>query len=374
MQRCERCVTPRTYPGTTFDESGVCSHCRTYERQYVNWEAGKAERKRTFERILKTAKRKRRPYDVLVPLSGGKDSTYVLFLATKVYRLRVLCYTFDNGFQSQTAKDNIRAAIEASGADHFVFRPDREMLMRLYRHFLEKTGMFCPVCMRGISAGIYFVSQHFNIPVVFGGSSARTEERLVPEIFQDGDIHFFKNVLRAHPVSDATETLLHDRTMKDTIGRVLFILSRGRIMLGRTYLYAPDYFEWEYDHIYSTIQNEMGWKPAEDRDEHVDCLADPIVHFYVRETRVPELTASTLRYSSEIRAGQMPREKALRVVEEEHVRRREPTETREFLNRVGITKDQLIGLMQDGKRHMQYQEPGLMRRTYQAIRRVGILR
>jgi tRNA(Ile)-lysidine synthase TilS/MesJ len=50
--------------------------------------------------------RKGGQYDCLVPLSGGKDSTYVLYLCARVYGLKVLAMNFDNGFQSPLAREN----------------------------------------------------------------------------------------------------------------------------------------------------------------------------------------------------------------------------------------------------------------------------
>lgn len=76
IKRCNRCILPASLAGITFDESGICNHCRKYEADFKDWEHIKERRKDEFEEILEKTKKLKRPYDVLVPLSGGKDSTY----------------------------------------------------------------------------------------------------------------------------------------------------------------------------------------------------------------------------------------------------------------------------------------------------------
>jgi hypothetical protein len=92
MQRCSKCILPETYPNITFDEKGVCNFCRTYKEPKPT--GGEDILINLFNKVKKMG----RIYDAVVPLSGGKDSTYVLYLATQVYKLNVLAYTFHNGF------------------------------------------------------------------------------------------------------------------------------------------------------------------------------------------------------------------------------------------------------------------------------------
>jgi N-acetyl sugar amidotransferase len=367
MKRCKICITPDSYPGSSFNEDGICKYCVDHQIKYKTWDETKTERKEHFEKIIESARKKNKKYDVLVSLSGGKDSTYVLYLASKVYNLKVLCYTFDNGLQSQIARDNIQASVDATGADLHVFRPDKDTMMRLYRHFIEHTGMFCPVCMRGIYAGQFWVARKYDIPLVFKGTSARTEERLVPEIFQDGRLSFFKNVLKRHPFEADIKELSHDRTWAEKFQRAVYLLSKGKIAFGRIELQVPDYVDWNYQEIYETIVKHMGWKPTPQNDDHIDCFADPIVHYYVRGYRLPDLTPNTLKYSAEIRVGQIDRNTALQNVDEELKNKSTPKEISYFLEKLNLSKEQFDKYMQDGKRHMQYQNDGFLMNTFNYI-------
>jgi NH3-dependent NAD+ synthetase len=85
--------------GVVIDDDGICNYCKNHQ-PFTPFQESE------LLKIFKKAKNKSRIYDALVPISGGKDSTYVLYLAVRKYKLNVLTYTFDNGFLSDVARNN----------------------------------------------------------------------------------------------------------------------------------------------------------------------------------------------------------------------------------------------------------------------------
>ena len=168
--RCSRCILPSSISKITFNENGVCNHCLKFEEDFKDWDSITKRKKTEFEHILSKAKALKRPYDCLVPLSGGKDSTYSLYLATKVYKLKTLAVTLDNGYLSNLAKENIENALASCNADHIFYTVNRSNSADLFKVFVEKTGDFCDACMRGINYAIEFSIKAFNIPLVIKGS------------------------------------------------------------------------------------------------------------------------------------------------------------------------------------------------------------
>jgi 3'-phosphoadenosine 5'-phosphosulfate sulfotransferase (PAPS reductase)/FAD synthetase len=125
MKSCSRCLAHEGLPGISVDKDGECNLCKSYTPYEPKDPV-------TLHRIIARAKRKGRTYDALVPVSGGKDSAYVLYLAVRKYNLKVLTYTFDNGFMSPLAIDNIRRITESCGVDHVWVRHNPAMLKKLY--------------------------------------------------------------------------------------------------------------------------------------------------------------------------------------------------------------------------------------------------
>ncbi|MDD5040747.1 MAG: hypothetical protein PHY34_06425 [Patescibacteria group bacterium] len=90
-------------------------------------------------------------YDILACYSGGKDSTYMLKLLKDRYGLRVLAFTFDNGFFPDGAMRNIRNVIGVLGIDHIMFRPEKRLINKIFREALKK-DLYPPRSMERASA------------------------------------------------------------------------------------------------------------------------------------------------------------------------------------------------------------------------------
>ena len=75
MKYCRRCLLPSTKPHIVFDDEGICGACRAHDRKNltenrIDWSA----RARAFDALVEEARDRKAPlYDVLVPVSGGKD-------------------------------------------------------------------------------------------------------------------------------------------------------------------------------------------------------------------------------------------------------------------------------------------------------------
>lgn len=179
QRRCTQCILPSTFPGISFNDDGVCNHCRRYRgRAATEKQMAKYEQK--FVKLLQEKKNKA-TYDVLVAYSGGKDSTYTLDVLVNRYEMRVLALTFDNTFISPRAEENIRNVCGALGADLMIVRPNPAMLRRIFAaaadhelysaKTLERASTICTSCIGIIKNMILRTAIEKEIPFVgFGWS------------------------------------------------------------------------------------------------------------------------------------------------------------------------------------------------------------
>jgi hypothetical protein len=161
MKRCTKCVLPESFPGIQFDEGGVCQYCRKTPDQKQQ-AARKARLRQRFEAVAADV-RARPGYHCLMAWSGGKDSTYTLWLLQEEYRLRTLTFTFDNGFISAAALKNMRVVAENLGVDHVIVKPNFNVLREIFvaciqdslypPRALERASCVCNACM-GLAKGI----------------------------------------------------------------------------------------------------------------------------------------------------------------------------------------------------------------------------
>lgn len=345
--KCVRCLLSTDVPGVQMDDSGTCSVCQQYDAQWGKWNQVKDKRRKELEEILNRSKRKNHPYDVLVPLSGGKDSIYILYLCRTQFNLKCLAVTWDNGFLSDHARQNIANACDKLGVDHIYYGFNKKLLIKLYRLFFLKTGFFCPVCLSGMSMAVMRAQAAFDIPFRLSGTSRRTEEHVSPSYFIDGNPSFMENVLDGETIKTDSSILLEPMGL---------FSSPGQIKL-------PDYVDWDYDEIFKTIKSKLGWKSHTEQAEHTDCKVDNIVT-YIRYKKFPALIPEMLRYSKLVTAGQMSKKEAENKVAESKASIKEPENLQWFFDVLEITRNDFENVLSDPMRHMKFmkQENPILRR------------
>jgi N-acetyl sugar amidotransferase len=175
MKYCRKCLLPNTKPYLTFDDEGVCQACRSHERKQrsiagIDWKA----RSREFDELVESARGRSAPYfDVMVPVSGGKDSI------TQVHRLlnrglRILAVHVDYGVKTEVGRRNL-ARVPEMGAMLFTLRPNLPLHRRLIRIGLEDFGDPDLLSHTLLHAGPLHVAMKFEIPLVLLGENSAAE-------------------------------------------------------------------------------------------------------------------------------------------------------------------------------------------------------
>jgi hypothetical protein len=348
-RRCRECILPASLPSAGLEGQGTCSLCGDYLKRKAEHQATGRNRIREFEAHVKRAKGLKRPYDCLVPLSGGKDSTYALYLCDRVYGMKCLAVTFDNGFLSPHAIANIRNAVRSTRADHMMISTNRPTMLKLYRLFLEKTGTFCPACMRGIGLALN-VAQLYKIPLTVSGTGWQvTYLAGVPEVFQEGSVDFVKNVVKGEPIEKDISALLqgNDSWGFDRLYRIAGRLFKRPWLARSMYVRLYDYFDPDYDKIYDIIKREMGWTAGDEANaEHLDCELHGVAG-YLHSLKFPELTGHTIHRAGLVRMGKADRDIALAEDLKEKANFTPPAGLKPFLDEMGMSIDEFLAKVKD---------------------------
>jgi N-acetyl sugar amidotransferase len=162
---------PETQDGQSLDDFGICNVCRSSEeKMQVDWK----DRKALLSKILSEAKirNKDKEYDCLIPISGGKDSTFQLHILVKEFGMRPLAATFSHNWFSSVGIFNLYNAIEKFDVDHVMFTPKRSLVNRLAKKSISKIGDSCWHCHAGVGAYPLRVARDYGIDLVIWGESA----------------------------------------------------------------------------------------------------------------------------------------------------------------------------------------------------------
>jgi N-acetyl sugar amidotransferase len=170
LRYCARCVMPDTKPDLQFDAEGVCSACRAYQaRAEIDWTARRAE----LEEILARYRTDGSHWDCIVPVSGGKDSTYQVVRMLQL-GLNPLCVTATTCDLSDIGRRNIEN-IKRLGVDYVEFSPDPLVRAKLNRIGLTEVGDISWPEHVGIFTIPVRAAVQYNIPLIVWGENSQNE-------------------------------------------------------------------------------------------------------------------------------------------------------------------------------------------------------
>ncbi|WP_417559035.1 N-acetyl sugar amidotransferase [Mesoflavibacter zeaxanthinifaciens] len=177
LQICTKGLYDNSVPNIAFDENGVCNYNNLITEMseiYPGGEKGEKELQSIVDDIKKAGKGKK--YDCVIGVSGGCDSSYMLYLMKEKYGLRPLAAHFDNTWNSSIATENIRKVLSALDIDLFTIVVDNKEYDDIYRSFIEAgvPDIEAPTDI-GLATTLWKAAAKYNIKYMLQGHNFRTE-------------------------------------------------------------------------------------------------------------------------------------------------------------------------------------------------------
>lgn len=171
LKYCKRCVMPDTKPDLHLDEEGVCNACRSYEnRKSVDWDSRYQE---LLQIVDKYRNRSGSNWDCIVPVSGGKDSTYQVVRMLQL-GMNPLCVTSTTCDESIIGHKNIEN-LKRLGVDHVQMSPNPLIRAKLNRVGLTQVGDISWPEHVGIFTIPVRAAVQFNVPLIVWGENSQNE-------------------------------------------------------------------------------------------------------------------------------------------------------------------------------------------------------
>jgi hypothetical protein len=346
---------PRSHPNIAFTD-GVCSYCRGHDRSFRINENVLGEEK--LAELLRSGGSA--GYDCAVPVSGGKDSCYVLYYIVKKFGLKPLALFFDSGFTNAFAGGNVEKICRTLGVDLVTGRATeyRRELVRealLASRHLGKFVRICGNCENNIRTFAINESVKRNIPFIVWGYTD----------FEDNPAYFANENGVAHSKRYGTLGSML-RRMKKTFSTVVSQRAGIRNKSGAVYhgirslfhgirdniatgtpeglrKFSPflevslhgkkarsisffDYIEYNPVMMVDILKREVGWESPKDRESRMDCMIHSLANF--QNWKDAGITKDGFTYAVLVRNGFLSREEALK--KEEILVEHMETECREF--------------------------------------------
>ena len=313
---CKRCVVTNQRPRIVFDEEGVCSACRYAERKkQIDWQARRDE---LIELLAKH--RKPRGYDVVVPSSGGKDSSFVAWMMKHEMRMSPLCARFAPFMTTEIGERNWQSFIH-SGFDTVTAQPNGLLHRKLARLAFEFYGdPFQPFVYGQLCWPMHVAAQN-EIGLVFFGENGEAEYGGDPSA-NDKPCWGFDEWDRVYTKGVGLDKLLE-------IGVSLGALTKREAYSLSVFTCLPQkrpefhwlgyYVPWHPQGSYYHAAEHTGFEANEERSEGTyskyASLDDKLdgLHFYLSYVKFG-IGRCTSDAAHEVRDGDLTREEALALV------------------------------------------------------------
>jgi len=317
-------------PFINFNEQGVCNYCRGYKRNRYRSEE-------QLKKIILESRNKLSKFDCVIPLSGGRDSSFALHYAKKILGLNPIAYSFDWGMLTDLGRRNQARMCGKLGVEHIIISADikknRENIRKNVTAWLRSPSLgTVPLFMAGDKRYFYHANQlSKNIggaPILYAENPyEKTDFKSgfcgVPPVF---DIEHVYNLGMLNKIKLGTYYL------KEYIKNPAFINSSvyetidayiSSYFTPHDYIYLYLYKRWDEEEITLTLTNEYSWELAADTQTSWR-IGDGTAAFYnfIYYSVAGFTEADTFR-SNQIRGGVIDRETALALVQIENIPRYE---------------------------------------------------
>lgn len=326
LRRCVRCIQPETLPFVGLDRDGLCVDCRNYQPIVQHG-------REALEEVLGPHRSRTSRADVLVPLSGGRDSCYALHYIKRVLGLNPIAYTYDWGMVTDLARRNASRLCSALGVEHIIVSADitqkRAYIRKNVEAWLTRPDLgLIPLFMAGDKQFFHHAQQlqdRTGVSFQIWGNN-----RLERSDFKTGFCGFDRQGYK--------DNSLFHLGLKNNLAYVAYYLkafawNRGYINTSipdtlfsyflyfvkkNTYLDLYDYIPWDEEVIVSTLLDEYAWEVSPDT-KSTWRIGDGTAAFYnyIYWTAAGFSESDTFR-SGQVRDGSMTRAHAQDVVDEEN--------------------------------------------------------
>lgn len=356
MKYCARCLYPENAKPTIIidDEDGICSGCKYHESRQnleVNWEERHAMFGQIMEEAKLMAKERGNNYDCIIPVSGGKDSHFQVYVVKEIYGLNPLLVTYNHIFNHHAGLRNLENLVEKSGCDLIRFTASPHSVKKLSRFMLELVGDLTWHYHAGIRTLPFKVAVEKNIPLIIWGEHGFAE--LTGIVSLEDFVEFTRwnrkeHDMRGFEPENIVEKSNGQITLRD-LDPYIFPSDEAIEKTEIRGIYMSNFFDWNAKDAVERMMKIWDFKPISyERDRtfvqyaKIDDHANDI-HDYLKFLKFGYGRA-TDDASMEIRHGRMTREEGIAMVN--RYDSNTPSSLKPYLEFMGITEEEFYALIE----------------------------
>jgi N-acetyl sugar amidotransferase len=328
-----------TDPDISFDEKGICNHCRQYDKSVKKFVFDGEEGKEKLQQIVDEIKEagKGKEYDCIIGVSGGVDSSFVAY-KVKELGLHPLAVHLDNGWDSELAVKNIELFLKKLDIDLYTHVIDWDEFRDLQLAFLYASTPDSEIPSdHAINAILHKVANEIKVKYIIYGCNIRTESHL-PKSWSQGhlDWKYIKNIQTKYGHLPLSSFPYMD------------YFTLNRYLLAHKTINILNYLEYSKKEAMKTLEEKFGWKYY--GGKHYESIYTRFYQGYIL-VRKFGYDKRRMHLSSLICSGEITRTEAIIELKNEPYPVELQKEDREYvIKKFGITDTEFERVMNLSKR------------------------
>jgi N-acetyl sugar amidotransferase len=334
MKNCSRCLLNNSVLSSlTLDENLICQFCKIHEEMEKEYPK-KLQKSNEIYNIAEQIKNEGRnkKHNCIVGVSGGRDSSYLLYFLKKKLNLNPLAVHYDNGFDSDDSVSNIYQICNTLNVDLETKVANWDVFKKITRSFFL-AGVSDPDTPTdvGIFKTMYETAYKENIKYVFNGHSFRTEG-IEPLDWTYMDGKYIESIHKK----------FGDGDLKDFDNFYISDLVKYKIFRRIKTILPLNYIEYDHHNVDKVLKNELNWKYYGGH-HHESLLTKFIVSVYLPEKFNIDRRMTGL--SAMIRSGKIQKQEAEKMLNTQINIEDKEKLTNYILGKLDLTKDQYSQIM-----------------------------
>ena len=352
MRVCARCLYSEIHPlNITFDDTGVCSGCRIHEEKDVlDWKS----RSNILKKILEGYRNKSgNNYDCIIPVSGARDSYFIVHTIKNVYGMNPLLVTYNKHYNTAVGIRNLAYLRILFDCDIMTLTVQPQRVRKITRATMRRLGSIYWHCIAGQTVFPVQTAVKFKIPLIIWGAHQGIDQ--VGMFSHLDEVEMTRKYRKEHDLMGLeAEDLIDefDGITEDDIVQFKYPDDKEIERIGVRGIYLNNYIRWDTKAQHERMIDLYDYKTLPqtrtfDTYNDVDCFNYSDVHDYIKYVKFGygKVIDHACR---EIRLRRITREQGIELAKRYITR--EPKYLDVFLDWIGMTKNSFRFII-DNHRH-----------------------
>jgi len=317
IQYCANCCYPINHPlNITFNKENICSGCLIHqEKDQLNWTL----RFNKLKKIVSTYRNfQKDKFDCIVPISGGKDSYFIVHIVKKILNLNPLLVNYNTHYNSEVGIRNLSYLKTKLGCAYFNLTISPKKIKKITYTTLKKFGNIYWHCIAGQTVFPVQIACKFNIPLIIWGAHQGIDQ--VGKFSHLDEVEMTRKYRKEHDLFnyEAEDLFRKSNLKKNDLNEFIYPDDNEIFNKGIRGIYLNNFIRWDTKKQHELMIKKYNYETMKlsrtfDSYNNIDCLHYAGLHDYFKYLKLG-YSLITDHCSREIRLKRLTRNDAIKKI------------------------------------------------------------